>query len=243
VFRQASTSDIIHNSHAVIKSNTSDFRFGSKERKSDCFFTETTSDYREMHSTIAKHYIRMKDLGNAKDEISILCPTRKGIFGTEAINKLIQSMNPNTESIRANGCDLKVGDMVMQNVNNYDLEVFNGEVGEIIDFSDNGTASTITVKYSDKEVVYSKQHGHFQELELAYAITIHKSQGSEYRAVIFVCAKEHSMMLTKNLIYTGFTRAKELLSIIGQKEALITGADKKTEISRKSYLIERLGGK
>lgn len=239
VFRQASTSDIIHNSHAIIKSNT-DFRFGSKEYKSDTFFTESTNDYLDLHSRIAKHYIRLTHLGYKKDEICILCPTRKGIFGTETINKLIQTINPEKESIRANGFDMKVGDMVMQNTNNYGIEVFNGEVGEIIDFVDAGKESTITVKYADKDVVYKKDM--FSELELAYAITIHKSQGSEYRAVIFVCTTEHSAMLTKNLVYTGFTRAKEKLSIIGQKEALIASADKKTEISRRSYLVERLRG-
>lgn len=234
VFRQAGTSQIVHNSHAIIKSNT-DFKFGT-----DTFFTNSSNDYLDFHSKIAKHYIRLNHLGYKKDEICILTPTRKGLFGTEALNKLIQTINPNKETIRANGFDMKIGDMVMQNTNDYDIEVYNGEVGEIIDFEDAGKNSTITVKFADKEVVYKKEM--FCELELAYAITIHKSQGSEYRAVIFVCSSEHSAMLTKNLVYTGFTRAKEKLSIIGQQEALISSADKKTEISRKSYLVERLKG-
>ncbi|MCI7208530.1 MAG: AAA family ATPase [Clostridium sp.] len=249
IFRQASTSNIVHNSHQIVKGQQ-DFMF-----KDDCFLTEVNSDYTKVHRTVIAHYKRMLEKGYTKEEICILTPTRKGMFGTEALNKLIQSLNPNTDSIRANGYDMKIGDMVMQNTNNYDLDVFNGEVGEIIDFKtnpNNKKLATITVKYPDKIVdeltgeefdkivVYSNEE--FSELELAYAITIHKSQGSEYKAVICMCMQEHSLMLSKNLVYTGFTRAKELLSIIGQKSALEASANKKTQISRRSYLVERLGG-
>jgi len=238
VFRQASTSNIVHNSHQIVHGKN-DFVF-----ENDCFFTEVNNDYVKVHRTVIGHYKRMLEKGMDKNDITILCPTRKGIFGTEAVNKLIQSLNPNKETIRANGFDMKVGDMVMQNTNNYDLNVFNGEVGEIVEFKggENKKGGFIVVKYADKEVIYLKESGHFQELELAYAITIHKSQGSEYRGVIMLCMQEHSLMLSKNLVYTGFTRAKELLSLIGQKEALNASADKKTQISRKSYLVERLKG-
>lgn len=236
IFRQASSSNIVHNSHQIVKGQQ-DFKF-----ENDCFFTEVNNDYTRVYTRVIAHYKRMLEKGYTKEDICILTPTRKGMYGTESLNKLLQSLNPNTDSIRANGYDMKIGDMVMQNTNNYDLGVFNGEVGEVIDFkkSESGKRGLIKVKYTDKVITYEKDN--FPELELAYAITIHKSQGSEYKAVICMCMEEHSLMLSKNLVYTGFTRAKELLSIIGQKSALEASANKATQISRRSYLVERLKG-
>ena len=128
----------------------------------------------------------------------------------------------------------KVGDKVIHTKNNYDLDVFNGEVGRVIGVVPN---SSITVDYSDRVVVYNDRED-IRELELAYAMTIHKSQGSEYPIVISIVSDMHKYMLNRNLTYTAWTRAKEKLYILGNKEAVIASAERNDIVNRKSRLVK-----
>ena len=153
------------------------------------------------------------------------------------INKMIQRVwntNNNEEDIfRISDVNFfKVGDKVMHTKNNYELEVFNGEVGRIISVEKN----TLTVDYTDRKITYSREE--VSELELAYAITIHKSQGSEYAIVINIVSNLHSYMLNRNLVYTAWTRAKQRLYILGNEEAVKASASKNSIVNRKSRLVK-----
>ena len=153
------------------------------------------------------------------------------------INKMIQRVwntNNNEEDIfKVSDVNFfKVGDKVMHTKNNYELEVFNGEVGRVISVGKN----TLTVDFGDREKIYSREE--VSELELAYAMTIHKSQGSEYAIVINLVSNLHTYMLNRNLVYTAWTRAKERLYILGNEEAVKASAEKNSIVNRKSRLVK-----
>lgn len=161
-----------------------------------------------------------KYLGKNK-EIQILMPMNIGDFGSIKVNKVIQELinpeSPSKKEVRIKEKILRDGDKVIQTKNNYDLEVFNGDIGKIITIDKEKTE--ITVKFSeDREVIYAKSD--ILELDLAYAISIHKSQGSEFDCVILPIMMGHYRMLYKQLIYTGLTRAKKFAVFVGQRKAL-----------------------
>jgi exodeoxyribonuclease V alpha subunit len=177
-------------------------------------------DFIGMISKLYTDYIP-KYIGSDK-EIQILMPMNVGELGTIKVNQVIQGLvNPADKSKK----ELKIkerifrdGDRVIQTKNNYDLEVFNGDIGKVIEIS-GGEKMEMTVKFSDsREVIYTKSD--IFELDLAYAISIHKSQGSEFDCVILPLMKAHYRMLYKQLIYTGLTRAKKFAVFVGEREAL-----------------------
>ncbi len=151
-------------------------------------------------------------------DIQVLTPMNRGGIGTRALNiALQQQLNGNAEpKITRFGWTFAPGDKVIQNVNNYHKEVFNGDIGNItkVDLEEN----TITVDFDNRLVEY--EFGELDEIALAYATSIHKSQGSEYSVVVIPVAMQHYVMLARNLIYTGVTRGKQLVILIGQPKAL-----------------------
>ena len=223
IFRQAQESQIVMNSHALIQ-GTPVSGLLHDESKGDFYFIPST-DKEHSQSVILKsidkfitHYnYRFKD-------IQVLTPMRKGDLGFYQLNHLIQKrFNPASpvkqEFILDGIYVLREGDRVMQTENNPQLNVFNGEVGEIYDIQkDNEGQWEIEVHFDDREVYYDEASVY--ELELAYAITIHKSQGSEFPVVIMPIHSSQQHMLNRNLIYTGWTRAKERLVNIGEWSAL-----------------------
>lgn len=243
VFRQAAESQIIKYAHTINKGQTPELKTPIENPKlwkdgTDCFFIDSSMDINksnEPFSTlkyglnaldmIVKLYSETIRKYFDKDiEIQILTPMNKGIIGTKEINRRVQeSINPSSDKkneIKIGERVFREGDRVIQTTNNYDLNVFNGDIGYInrIDVKD----SIVIVKFGDKKfakiVQYERQD--IFELELAYAITIHKSQGSEFGVVITPVLSQHYIMLYRNLLYTGLTRAKKLGIIIGEREAL-----------------------
>jgi len=168
-------------------------------------------------------------------------PMRKGECGTIALNtNLQQALNPpdvNKSSFQYGSKLFRAGDKVMQTSNNYDKGVFNGEMGQII-LVDN-EAKRFTVQFDIGVVEYQQQEA--DQLLLAYAVTVHKSQGSEFPVVIMPLLSQHYVMLQRNLLYTGMTRAKKLLILIGSRRALATAVHNNTPMQRQTMLANRLG--
>jgi exodeoxyribonuclease V alpha subunit len=153
-------------------------------------------------------------------DIQVLTPMHKGILGTANLNTLLQdTLNPGEEGLTRGGRTYRKGDKVMQIENDYEREVFNGDIGRIskIDTETN----TVEVEFDERIVHY--EFSDLDELVLAYAVSIHKSQGTEYPAIIMPVHTTHYVMLQRNLIYTGLTRAKKLAIFVGTKRALAIG--------------------
>jgi len=177
-------------------------------------------------------------------EIQVLSPMTKGSLGTFSLNKLLQeSVNPGGQGkaqLMLGERLFRVGDRVIQKRNNYDLEVFNGDIGVIAAVDNEEIKLTISYKANGdtRDVTYEKEA--LSELELAYAITIHKSQGSEFGAVIIPITTQHFNMLFRNLIYTGLTRAKKLAVFVGSRKALAMAVRNNKMLARQTGLVELL---
>lgn len=248
VFRQAEKSNIITCAHSINKGEVpyietplkvpSIWKSGvdcmfidSSMKKNGAKFVEkSTLNYgMDALDMIVKLYSETisKYMGNS--EIQILTPMNKGSIGTREINKRIQNkINPSSEGKKEIQIGNKVyreGDRVIQTSNNYDLNVFNGDIGYITKI--NSKDSSLIIKYGNdnisKIIQYERQN--IIEIELAYSISIHKSQGSEFEVVIMPVLSEHFIMLYRNLIYTGLTRAKKMAILIGERESLVRSVE------------------
>ncbi|MBR5155954.1 MAG: ATP-dependent RecD-like DNA helicase [Clostridia bacterium] len=230
IFRQAKESMIVVNAHRINKGNMpycndadNDF-FMVNCQDVDCL-CETIADLCE--TRIPKAYGV-----DSISQIQVLTPTRKSQIGVQNLNEILQKrLNPpklkGAEKM-SGGCVFRVGDKVMQNKNNYNLEwtrgdsekgmgVFNGDVGFVTDI--NYLAKNMTVTYDDEKAV-KYEFDFLEELELAYAVTVHKSQGSEFDVVIMPMFDTHRLLMTRNLLYTAITRAKKLVILVGKEEIL-----------------------
>ena len=171
-------------------------------------------------------------------DIQVLCPMNRGITGARGRNEALQlALNPPGEhSVLKFGTAFSVGDKVMQTENNYDRDVFNGDIGFVtaIDHEE----GEMLVEFDGRAVMYS--FGELDELVLCYATTIHKSQGSEYSVVVMPVSTQHFTMLKRKLIYTGVTRGKRLVILVGQKKALAMAIKAKQVDRRWSKLKDRL---
>ncbi|MBQ8880985.1 MAG: ATP-dependent RecD-like DNA helicase [Oscillospiraceae bacterium] len=229
IFRQAQESLIVMNAHRVNQGEMPEL----KNTKSDFFFLPSRSEEQVAQTIAGLCTTRLpQNMGIPADQIQVLCPTKKGPAGTVALNKLLQaSLNPAapTKQERTVGdTTFREGDRVMQIRNNYDLlwkktdgsavgaGVFNGDVG-IVTKVDN-QLEMLTVVFDDREADYDFTQ--LNELELAYAMTVHKSQGSEYRAVILSAWNASTYLLSRSILYTAITRARELLIIAGRAETV-----------------------
>ncbi len=226
VFRQADKSLIIHNAHAIINGESADF----SKKDSDCFFLQRGDKYSAVQTVLDLVCERLPsayDL-NPITDIQVLCPSRMLDTGTVNLNNLLQSrLNPYTKGkpqLSFKGIYLREGDKVMQIKNNYDLQykkdngeygsgIFNGDVGYITDIDIRG--GIIKVRYDDKVATYFSED--LSQLELAYAVTVHKSQGSEYDYVIIPLCDVPTKLMYRNLLYTAVTRAKKMLILVGNE--------------------------
>lgn len=248
IFRQAEASDIVLNSHKIIKgyADLNEYAFGK-----DVKLVSTNGNVNNGEKKIIASIKRLMDnsFGYTLDDICVLTPQRNNTLGSIELNRTIQrQFNKNNTFIKTDAVNvIKVNDRVMHIQNNYDLEVFNGEVGKVISIKGIGKDNElspfteIVVDYGDRMVTYDKDT--VEELELAYAMTVHKSQGSEYKCVISVTSLLHRNMLNRNLIYTAWTRAKEYLIIVGEEEALQIGAETNTIIDRKSRIKDKFNNR
>lgn len=239
IFRQAQHSMIVTNAHLI---NTGDFPKLSGSNDRNFFFIEEEvpeSGVAQITSLISdrlpKHYNY-----HPIDDIQLLCPMRKGTLGSENLNKLLQNiLNPNTEQTAQGWQTFRIGDKVMQVRNNYDYDVYNGDIGRIVGIDQ--VDKHVKLRFPDKLVTYDMAD--LNELVLAYATTIHKAQGSEYPAVVIPLHTQHYIMLQRNLLYTGITRAKELVVIVGTKQALGICIRNNRVMQRNTYLAQRLQSK
>ena len=252
IFRQAQESLIVMNAHRVNRGEMPEL----KNVSSDFFFMRRQSEdgvaqlIRDLCSTRLP-----KNMGIPPEQIQVLSPTRKGGVGTMSLNKLLQaSLNPPSPEKKERPFGdfiFREGDRVMQIRNNYDIiwkktdgsavgtGIFNGDVGFITSI-DPGT-ETMTVVFDDREASYDFTQ--LNELEPAYAMTVHKSQGSEYRAVILTCWNGSPYLLSRSILYTAITRARELLIIVGREETVAVMTENAKKNRRYTGLKLRLQGK
>ena len=171
------------------------------------------------------------------DDIQVLTPMHKGILGTGNLNTILQeALNPSQETLTRGGRTYKIGDKVMQIRNDYERDVFNGDIGRITSIDPEN--QVVEVDFDDRTIQYD--YPDLDELVLAYAVSIHKSQGSEYPAVVMPLHMGHYVMLQRNLIYTGLTRAKKLVVLVGTKKALAIAIRNNKTQKRFTGLCERL---
>ncbi len=236
IFRQAQGSRIIMNAHRINKGEAIDMRGG---KESDFFFAAKESN-QEVVDTIVRYcksnLPRYYQADPLKD-IQVLTPMQRGECGAVNLNRQLQeAMNPSRIFLQRGGNQYRLKDKVMQIRNNYDKEVFNGDIGSIIrvDMEER----ELTVLFDDREVSYDVSE--LDELTLAYAVTIHKSQGSEYPIVVMPLTMSHFVMLQRNLLYTGVTRAKKILVLVGEKKAVYYAIKNETSSRRNTHLADRL---
>ena len=237
IFPQAQTSMIIQKAHIIIAGRLPDHR----KQYSDFVFYELNDD-----TSITQKILDLctKDLPHegfdVLKDVQILSPMHRFLCGVENLNLMLQEqLNPkkNQDELKYSSQTFRVGDKVMHIRNNYQKNVFNGDIG----FIQNINNEKLTVYYFDHIVTYEKNE--LNELTLAYASSVHKSQGSEYKVVIIPLSTSHYIMLQRNLLYTAITRAKQKVIIIGSKKALMTAIQSNRTQKRYTLLAERLAHK
>lgn len=264
IFRQAQESMIVTNAHRI---NKGDFPELTGDIDRNFFFIEEEDPEKitEVICSLISDRLPSHYNYHPIDDIQLLCPMRRGTLGTENLNRRLQEVlnpphttsaahpfikrriGPGTHSQASNldfrhdgpsttAGGFRVSDKVMQIRNNYDYDVFNGDIGRVVAIE--RLDKKVHIQYPDKQVVYDTAD--LGELVLAYATTIHKAQGSEYPAVVIPLHTQHYLMLQRNLLYTGITRAKECVVIVGTKKALGICIRNNQVMQRNSYLAERL---
>jgi exodeoxyribonuclease V alpha subunit len=239
VFRQAQESDIITNAHKI-NAGEVPFLESSKERLSDFYFIRQDEPERcaAMIVDLVKNHIPRRFRFDPIDQIQVLTPMHKGSAGSGNLNHLLQeALNPQPLCLKRGDREFRLDDKVMQLRNNYDKDVFNGDIGRICVV--NTEDKKLTVRFDDeKNVIYD--FNELDELVPAYAISIHKSQGSEYQAVVIPVLTQHYVLLQRNLIYTGVTRGKKLVILVGSSKALTMAIKNNKMQKRFTYLSQRL---
>jgi exodeoxyribonuclease V alpha subunit len=239
VFRQAAQSRIITAAHAINRGELPDLK---STPEADFFFMErgTGEDIQRTIVQLVRDRLPAKYGLQPERDIQVLCPMNRQLLGTRAFNEILQeALNPPHEmkfEVERFGIKFRAGDKVIQTRNNYDKEVFNGDIGHIRAIETEPVK--IIVAFADHLVEY--EPGELDELQLAYAITIHKSQGSEFPCVIIPLAMAQFIMLDRSLIYTGVTRGKRLVILVGEQKALATAVRNAEGRKRWTGLSERL---
>jgi exodeoxyribonuclease V alpha subunit len=237
IFRQAHDSLIVVNAHRV---NNGEFPTSSLPgaKRDFIFIKEDNPEQVQAHiESIFKQQLHR--YGIPTEQAVVLVPMNRGVVGTQTINSNLQAIiNPTStnQAVMHAGTPFNVNDRVMQIRNNYDKLVFNGDIGIIrtIDMAER----VAIINFYDREIAY--EFSDFDELVLAYAITIHKSQGSEYAAVIIPIFMQHFTLLQRNLLYTAITRAKKLCILIGQPKAIGMAIRNNKGIERTTFLVQFL---
>ena len=238
IFRQAQTSRIIMNAHAINEGRFPDISNG---KQSDFFFMESEDPEQLAATIVSLVKSRLPQAYHvASTSIQVLTPVQRSVIGASNLNISIQqAVNPVGEGLQRGGYTFRKNDRVMQLKNDYQKEVFNGDMGivTLVNMEDR----TLTVDFDGKSVEYESSE--LDELSLSYATTIHKSQGSEYPIVIIPVHFTNYVMLQRNLIYTAVTRAKKICILIGTRKALWYAVNHNTVTQRNTLLKERLQGK
>ncbi len=243
IFRQAAGSRIITSAHDINSGQVPDLK---PHKDSDFFFLEA-ADPDTIASTIVglvRDRLPAKYGFDPVTDIQVLSPMNRHSLGTVHLNQLLQSaLNPATElkyELERFGVTFRVGDKVIQTHNNYEKEVFNGDLGILTQIETEPLR--VCVRFEGDRLV-SYEPGELDELQLAYALTIHKSQGSEFPCVIIPVSTQHFIMLERSLLYTGVTRARRLVVLVGSPQALALGVKKQATRKRHTGLRSALGTK
>jgi exodeoxyribonuclease V alpha subunit len=240
VFRQAAHSRIISNAHRINEGNMPEL--SAKDAASDFYFVEREEPERIADTLLdmVKNRMPGKFKLDPIRDIQVLCPMNRGSLGIRELNVRLQNelnpTKPEEPAVEKFGWQYRVRDKVIQTENDYDKEVFNGDIGQIMKIDP--VEREVTVRFDQRDVVYD--FGELDEVSLAYAITIHKSQGSEFPAVVIPLATQHYLLLQRNLVYTGITRGKKLVVLVGQRKALAMAARNNKTEQRFSGLFARL---
>ncbi|MBC8277343.1 MAG: ATP-dependent RecD-like DNA helicase [FCB group bacterium] len=241
IFRQAAESSIITNAHRI---NSGQFPVWPKNKvdspqDSDFYFVEADEPEKGVEIIVKMYADRIKQqFGfDPVTDIQVLTPMLRGELGARNLNIVLQkAVNPMGDSIQRYGWIYRVGDKVMQIVNNYDKDVFNGDIGSIVSMDHD--ERELTIYFDGRSLKYDFDE--LDELILSYAVTIHKSQGSEYPCVIIPIHTQHYMLLQRNLLYTAVTRGRKLVILVGTKKALHIAVNKTESTRRYTSLKERL---
>jgi exodeoxyribonuclease V alpha subunit len=238
IFRQSRESLIIVNAHRI---NNGEFPIitSNKEKHQDFYFIqmEEPEKVSEMIINMCKNRIPEKFGYHPIHNIQVITPMHRGIVGATHLNAELQKhLNYSTDELTRGGKIFKTGDKVMQIRNNYDKDVYNGDIGKITAI--NRESQEMTVEYDGKSIVYDFTD--LDEIMLAYAVSVHKSQGSEYSVIVMPLLTQHYMLLQRNLLYTAVTRGKKLVIIIGTTKALSIAIKNNKPRKRYTYLKKRL---
>ena len=255
IFRQAESSRIVVNAHRINRGESPEYPRPAgrtdgagpgatrAEAEPSDFYVIPVRDAEEARDRllhVVTERIPRRFALDPMAELQVLTPGRRGGLGASALNAELQSrLNPGaTARVNRFGTTFARGDKVLQTVNDYQKEVFNGDIGRItaVDLEE----QTLTVDFDGRPVPY--EFSELDELSLAYAITVHKSQGSEFPAVVMPLTTQHYMLLERNLVYTGVTRGKRLVVLVAEPRALAIAVRRFQSVQRRSRLAERLRG-
>ncbi|QLE45043.1 ATP-dependent RecD-like DNA helicase (plasmid) [Nostoc sp. C052] len=242
VFRQAQTSAIITAAHQINRGIYPTIEPISDNPVSDCIWHGGGHQPEHGVQAICELITDLiPRLGfNPATDVQVLCPMTRGVIGTRNLNTVLQQLinppSPNKVEINRGGNLLRDGDRIIQLTNDYDREVFNGDLGIILTIDT--VEQEVTVLYGERTVVYD--YADLNEIALAWSISIHKSQGSEYPVIVLPIYMQHYMMLTRNLFYTGLTRAKKLAIVVGAKKAISLAVRSTDDQKRYTRLKQRL---
>ncbi len=237
VFRQARSSLIVTNAH-MVNQGSIPVNPPASDEPADFYLVE--KDDPDEAARIIKYLVTeripQRFALDPIDDVQVLSPMHKGTLGTESLNgELQQLLNPDGQVIK--GGRFRVGDRVMQTRNNYDKEVFNGDIGRVRSYDTEWDEAVVA--FEGRDVTYHISE--MDEMILAYAVTVHKAQGSEYPAVVVPLSTQHYVMLRRNLLYTAMTRGKRLVVLVGSQRALRMAVENRIVEPRYTYLAAKVG--
>jgi exodeoxyribonuclease V alpha subunit len=238
IFRQARESHIITNAHRVNSGEMPVIEY-NKDRPQDFYFIQLDEPETILEKIISlcKEKIPESFKYDPLKEVQVLTPMHKGILGSVNLNiELQRALNPSGDELSSSGRVFRIGDKVMQVVNNYDIDVFNGDIGIVAGID--RELQEVKVDFDGRIVPYDFRN--LDELVLAYAVSVHKSQGSEYPVVVMPVHTQHYVLLQRNLLYTGITRGRDLVVLVGMKKAVAIAVRNNKPQKRYSMLMERL---
>ena len=238
IFRQAKESSIIVNAHKINDGFIPNLK-PNQDKVEDFHFIEQEDPEKvlEIIINLVRERIPKRFGFDSINDIQVLTPMHRGVVGAGNLNiELQKALNPGEEGVLRGGRLFRVNDKVMQIVNNYDKEVYNGDIGRIASIDEE--AKEVKVLIDDREVIYD--YSDLDELVHAYAVSVHKSQGSEYPAVVIPILTQHYVLLQRNLLYTGVTRGKKLVVIVGTKKAMAIAVKNNKTKKRYTLLKQRL---